>query len=492
MPKKDPDEPTGLELLEDVANKLGAEFYKDQFGNTVVVVGRRVYDVKDETYRALLSETFYTAYGDVFSETTFNKHISLGVCKAVRKNPRVFPRRIHREGNTLYYDTKEGVWEFKGGIHHVYTADDPEVPIIFRRYSDSIDAPILITEENPKELIEQITSQYNHDGIDWTFIASFFEPTHSHPIGLFNGEPGGGKSIVSWFIKELVDPSIADKLSLPEKISEFDTYREKFYVCNYDNIRKINAEQADELCREVTGSASVKRKLYTDGQLYLSTGKPRILLNGIKPEPSAFNDLLDRFYPVFFRQIKENRNEEDVKKEIRFLLPKIRYACLSMLSKSFLEPKQEYKGLPRMAEFCLLCEQLSMKEGATKTEFVNHYKEKIRAAHGAGLDDAFASVLFEYLEAHKNSVMCYSALEWYQKIKEWSEEKIAVDDGGSYPHYVFVRPEIESVVKDKDFLKSPVAIGRRFRELNSLIELQGYEIIYTKTVDKNKIEVKKK
>jgi hypothetical protein len=493
MSKKDPNEPTGLQLLEETAQQLKAEFWQDQFGATVVIIGRRVYDVNDSTYKALLAETFYSRHGDVFSETTFNKHISLGVSKAVRKNPRIFPRRIHRIGNTIYYDTKEGVWEFKAGEYYVYTADDPEVPVIFRRYSDSLDAPIERTEETPKELIEKITNQYNHNGLHWTFIASFFEPTHSHPIGLFNGDPGAAKSTIACMIKSLVDPSIADKITIPENVAEFDTYREKFYVCNYDNVRKIEAEQADELCRQVTGSASVKRKLYTDSGLYLSTGKPRILLNGVKPEPSAFNDLLDRFYPVFMRKLEKNRNEEEVNKEILFALPKIRFACLKQISLALLKPIEEFEDLPRMAEFSMLCEQLNILTGGTKGEFIKHYREKISVSHAAGLDDAFASVLIEYIDAHKNSEMRYSALEWYQKIKEWAEQTIQEDQGnGNYARTVFIRPEIEMIVKDKDFLKNPVAIGRRFRELNNLLEAQGYNINYYRTNQKNIIEVKKK
>lgn len=489
---KEPKE-TALEKLEKCTNKLQVQFYQDQFGNTVVERGKQIFDIDDPIYKALLAEEYYSEYKDVFNESTFSKHISLGISKAVRKQSKHYPRRIHREGNKIYYDAGKEVWEFERGIHSVYLAEDADCPIIFRRYKDFKEAPVEPTDKSPKELIEKITSQYLHDGLHWTYLASFFEPTHSHPIGLFNGEPGSAKSTLTLFIKDLVDPSIVDKIELPEKSTDFDTYREKFYVCNYDNVRKITAEQADDLCRQVTGSSSVKRKLYTNAGMHLTSGKPRILINGIKPEPSAFNDLLDRLYTVFLRRIQNNRSEQSILSEFNRALPAIRFSCLKLISEAILKEGEDMElSLPRLTQFCVLCEQMNIICGEQKGEFIAHYKKKLTDSHGAGLDDSFAAVLIEYLSQHKNASMKHSALEWYQKIKEWAEEKIMVDDGAGYGKHSPLRPEMESIVKDKDFIKNPVAIGRRFREINHLLDMIGYKVNYIKTNEKNIIEVKLK
>lgn len=490
------DKRSGLQKLQETAQKIKPEFYKDQFGKFVVVLGKRVYDIEDPIYKSQLSTAYYEEHGDVFGETTFNKHISLGIAEAISKEPKEFPRRICRKGNKIYYDTKEGVWEFNTGEFFVYTADDPDVPVIFRRYDDNKDAPLEPNEQTPKELIETIINQYNHDGLQWEYICSFFEPEHSHPIGLFNGEAGAAKSTLSQFIKDLVDPSIAGKISFPKDETGFDPYREKFYVCNYDNIRKITAEIADELCRQAMGSASVKRALYTNGGLYISIGKPRITLNGIKPEPSSFNDLLDRIYPVFMRKLHNNRDEEEVEREIKSLLPKMRFSCLKAVSLAIATPHKNIPDLPRMASFSILCQKLCELYGGSENEFIDKYKDKIKISHSAGLDDTFAAVLLEYINQHSNTVMEYSALEWYQKIKEWAQEMIVTEaedkHGNTYGKQVFIRPEMEAIVKDKDFLKNPVAIGRRFRELNNILDTQGYNVEYKRTREKNIIEVKKK
>lgn len=483
---------TKLEKLEKSAEQLKVEFYQDQFGNTVAEIGKRTYDIEDPVYKALLAEKYYEEYKDVFNESTYNKHISLGISKAVRKNPKYYPRRVHRIGNTIYYDTGLEVWEFKAGVYYVYLAEDPDCPVIFRRYKDFKNAPIEPTDKKASNIIKEIISQYNHDGIHWAYIASFFEPNHSHPIGLFNGEPGSAKSTLTTFIKELVDPSTVEKIDLPEKAQDFDTYREKFYVCNYDNVRKISAAHADDLCRQVTGSSSVKRKLYTNAGMYLTGGKPRVIINGIKPEPSAFNDLLDRFYTVSMKRLKVNKEEKNVQKMFNEIIPQLRFACLKEISIALYNEEKEYNNLPRLADFTILCEELSINDGEEKGTFINHYRNKLGNAHGAGLDDPFAAVLMEYIEAHKEIVMSYSALEWYQKIKEWSEEKYTVDENSPYPKWVLMRPELFNIVNDKDFLKTPIAIGRRFRELNQILELYGYEVEYIRTNQKNIIEVKKK
>lgn len=486
------DKETALQKLEKISQEIGAEFYNDQFGNTVVEIKKRVFEIEDPVYKALLSEQFYDNYGDVFSESAFRKHLSLGISKALKRNPKFYPRRIHRVGYSIFYDSGEQIWEFCNGQYKVFNSNDESCPVIFRRYSDFKPAKVEPTEESPKDIINSIVDQYRHDGIHWSFIVSFFEPYHSHPIAMITGEPGSAKSTFTEIIKDLVDPSIVNRIDLPEKASDFDTYREKFYVCNYDNVRKITAEQADDLCRQVTGSSSVKRKLYTNAGLYLTSGKPRITINGVKPEPSAFNDLLDRFYPVFLRRMKKNKDENTIKKEINEIIPRLRFACLLAVSKSIaVDSDNTRSDLPRLAEFSLLCENINILYGGTKGEFINHYKEKMRISHNAGLDDQFASVLIAYIEAHSNTKMRYSALEWYQKIKEWSEEKIEVDSSG-YGKSVFLRPDFAALVSDKDFLKSPVAIGRRFRELNQILDNLGYVVDYDRENTRNIIQVMRK
>jgi len=479
---------TALQKLERTSKQVEAEFYQDQFGNTVVEIRKRVYDIEDAIYKALLSEKYYEEYGDVFGDAAFKKHLSLGISSAVKKNPKLYPRRIHIKGKTIYYDSGRYVWEFTNGEYNVYNAEDTNCPVIFRRYTDFKEAPVEPTEKTAKELINAVTDQYRHDGIHWAYIVSFFEPLHSHPIGMVNGEPGSAKSTFTELIKELVDPSIVNRIEMPEKAADFDTYREKFYVCNYDNVRKITAEQADDLCRQVTGSSSVKRKLYTNAGMYLTSGKPRITINGVKPEPSAFNDLLDRLYPVFLRRLQQNKDENKVKKEIDKIMPELRFACLKTITKALQLEEDDYTNIPRLAEFSMLCERINLIEGGEKNEFIQHYREKMKVAHSSGLDDAFASILVEYLWQHKNSVMNHSALEWYQKIKEWAEETMPTDYGRGTP----IRPEYASIVGDKDFLKNPIAIGRRFRELNQILDTLGYQVEYKRTNEKNLIEVKLK
>lgn len=494
--KEEQKEVSPEKVLYDFVHELGIEFCCDQFANNACIYKNQYYDINSKEIKAEIASKYFEIKDSVFSDTVWAKFLSVVSNKCIL-NQKYFPIRCHTEGDRLYYDTGYSVWVFEKDTAIGYTIESS--PIIFRRYNHQMKSEIQPTDKKSCDLINEIAELFNIYDFRPETIPPLFCSNHPNPIYLFSGDPGAAKSTFSLFLKKLVDPDQVDKLTMPgdKNIMEFGMHRQHFYLLLYDNVRSFSQQQSDELCRMVTGGTSISRRLYTNGELFISKGLPRIVANGLRPEPSSFNDLLDRTLLSDMMRVQKSIPEKLVWDKIDSLLPTLRYACLRDMSNALvLAYDQEFPKLPRMSEYCLIAESLNCLWSGELGSFVNWFNKKMDIAHASGMDDPLAVVLLAYLESqdlYVKSGLSYTTSDWRVKLVEWAEEKALKTDsyGQEYRSSEFLRPGFHLSVNEKDFPRNAVWLGRRFRDLAPLLNTLGYSVRVIRSSKENFVEIKK-
>jgi len=472
------------------------DFCIDQFGNHVAVHKNKYYDIVGAEFETLINKKHFLEKGKVPNTSVWKKALVVLKGDCDEKN-QFFPIRTYTKEKKLYYDDGQLVWEFNNGEHKTYDKDSKDCPVIFRRNKIQKKAEIKPNEKQTKELFKPITTMFNLEDYREESILPMFSSEHPNPMGLFIGEPGAAKSTFTLFIKRLIDPDEIEKLSIPDKnnLSEFNMHRQNFAVILYDNIREFTKEQSDQLCMMITGSSGLARELYTNGGLYVTKGKPRILANGIRPEPSNFNDLLDRTLIVDMQRIENSRPERVIWEKIDETLPELRYCCLRDVSKALYDEQIETEGLPRMSEYCLMAESISRIWGNEEGSFIEWFTKRMEISHATGMDDPFMIVLEGYLK-HNNLLLQTEGMkctgsEWRAKITDWCEEKLNLGVGydGSVKEGQYLRKDMYRLSQEKEFPRNATWIGRRFKDLTPLLRVKGYFVEQIKTSDERYIKV---
>jgi hypothetical protein len=129
---------------------------------------------------------------------------------------------------------------------------------------------------------------------------------------IIEGEMGSGKSVLASTLKALLDPSDADRLSLPTSDRDLAIHANQFRLLSYDNASGIKSIISDALCIVATGGGLATRKLYTDDELTVLKASRPFMLNGISGYARR-PDLIERTIYVHLERVpKDQRKEERI------------------------------------------------------------------------------------------------------------------------------------------------------------------------------------
>lgn len=483
--------------------ELELKLSTDQFSNEVAVYKNKYYTINGKEFKSIISEIYFDQKDKVFNDSTWKKVIQVLNARCSHKLE-FYPLRCNIKDNKLYYDDGQLVWEFDKGEHKTYDKDNTDCPVIFRRYNHQLPAEVKPNEIQTKNLLQDIINMFNMEDYRAESIPTLFGSEHPNPMGLFTGDPGAAKSTFTLFLKRLVDPDQVEKVSLPDKnnLPDFSMHRQHFYVILYDNIREFTKEQSDHLCMMITGGTGVTRMLYTNGDLSITKGMPRVIGNGIRPEPSNFNDLLDRTLLIDMKRIEGSRPEREIWEKINNVLPLVRYCCLRDLSIAISRPQVTEKELPRMSEYCLIAENISqIWNEEQENNYIDWFTIRMEISHATGMDDPLMIMLEKYLEEpsvqyllESKEGMKYTGSQWRINLKEWAEEKVNLGAGvyGETKYGGYVRKDMFSLSQEKEFPQNATWMGRRFRDLGALLKVKGYSVSVIRTSDDRYIRITKK
>lgn len=226
-------------------------------------------------------------------------------------------------------------------------------PMLFRRTAATGALPIPVTGGNLSELWQWLNIPPEDRPLVLAYLVAALKPNIPHTIlGLF-GERGSGKSSAARAFARVLDPGPALTSKPPKDADAWITAASSRWLVVIDNVTVVPDWLSDALCRGVTGEGDIRRRLFTDGDLFVYAFRRVIVVTAI--DLGALNgDLADRMLPVTLPVIEEGDRlkEEDMAAKWDAAHPRILGALLDLTAKvQTALPSVKPPKLPRMADF---------------------------------------------------------------------------------------------------------------------------------------------
>lgn len=212
------------------------------------------------------------------------------------------------------------------------------------------------------------------------FILAALRPDTNYPILAATGEQGSSKSTLGRIIQKLTDPRIPAQRTLPRDEAELIVAAKAAHLLNFDNISGLADWLSDALCRLSTGGGAGKRKLYTDDDEILFSGRRPVFLNGIE-DVVVRPDLVDRAIILTLERILESdrRDEKEFDAGFDRAAPKILGTLLDGVAaglRNLADIRMSDK--PRMADFAIWGEACTRAYWQPGT-FLKAYRDNLDA-----------------------------------------------------------------------------------------------------------------
>jgi len=125
------------------------------------------------------------------------------------------------------------------------------------------------------------------------------------------GEQGSAKSTLCRIAVRLIDPAlVAELATAPKDTQALATDAANSHLLAYDNVSRLSLEMSDAFCRLATGGGFKARKLYTNGEQFVSPALCPLWLNGIE-DFATQPDLLSRSVTLWALQIEESKRLDE-------------------------------------------------------------------------------------------------------------------------------------------------------------------------------------
>ncbi len=223
----------------------------------------------------------------------------------------------------------------------------------------------------------------------------------NHPILLIVADKGSGKSTLSKMIKKIIDPANFDVTTISDNKDDLRVLLNGSLVCCLDNASEITNAVSDLFCGAVTGTTMIKRSLYTNDDISVSTLHNILVINGIGVLPKR-NDLAERMLILNLQKLSADRLklETDLWESFENDLPMILGSIFSTLSKAMLEIQaMKAKKLHRMAdsffEMIAIAKALDISEEEFRRIYDKNKNELEQARAGSPLVTAVKEYMSE-------------------------------------------------------------------------------------------------
>jgi 5S rRNA maturation endonuclease (ribonuclease M5) len=426
-----------------------AELFHDQHVTPYARIrmgdARQIIRCRSAGFRRWLSGLAYVSENCVPGSEMFSAALSVIEAKACLADQYELSNRVAASEGAFWYDMGDGsAYRIDGaGYEHV-----EEPPILFASYAHQQIQVHPVRGGDLHETLDFIQiPEGTHRPLVLIWSVSALIADMPHPMLVFYGPQGAGKSSASRTLRALVDPSSLATMSFPRDRNELVQKLAHHYVAPFDNIDNLPPALSDMLCRASTGEGFSKRQLYTDDEDVIYSYRRCVILNGINIAATRA-DLLDRSILVGLSRISPENRKEESYLECAFAKarPRILGAMFEALSKAMrLHPQVKLDSLPRMADFA--------RWGCAIAEAIGYEQKDFLDAYQANIGQQNAEVLEGQPVAAAVMAFMISRKEWKGSPSELlaSLESVAEDE--------------KLDVRGKSWPKAPNVLSRRLREV---------------------------
>ncbi|WP_046777563.1 hypothetical protein [Streptomyces yangpuensis] len=186
-------------------------------------------------------------------------------------------------------------------------------------------------------------------------------PSVPVPAPFLTGPQGAGKSTGARMLLRIIEGMSSDLRRAPKDEENLIAAVAAGWVTALDNLSHLGPDLSDLMCCIVTGAETIKRALFTDGDVVRSRYRKPLLLTGIDVGVIR-PDLAERLLPLRLERPSVRRTEAELWAEFEDVLPVILGSLLDLTAKVRAVQAEIPTDL-RMADFAHLCAQLDAATG---------------------------------------------------------------------------------------------------------------------------------
>ncbi|MFD5555681.1 ATP-binding protein [Streptomyces sp. NPDC127068] len=186
-------------------------------------------------------------------------------------------------------------------------------------------------------------------------------PSVPVPAPFLTGPQGAGKSTGGRMLVRIIEGMSGDLRRAPKDEENLIAAVAAGWVTALDNLSHLAPDLSDLMCCIVTGAETIKRALYTDGDVVRARYRRPLLLTGIDVGVIR-PDLAERLLPLRLDRPVVRRTEAELWREFEDVLPVVLGSLLDLTVKVRATEADIPTDL-RMADFAHLCAQLDAATG---------------------------------------------------------------------------------------------------------------------------------
>ncbi len=428
-------------------------------------------DSKEAT--RFLQEVFYTQTRRPLNQTTLSDAKAMLEMRAAKegKSCKVGLRFLRRAGG-VYLDLCNEAYQVLHITGTGWQVIQPQEPFFYRRG-------------------EMQALPLPQNGGDWGEFWSFLNiPKDSHrllvrawlvtalmaemnvPLLVLSGEQGSAKSSASRILRQLIDPHKHLLHNMPASEHELFVSAQGHAVLAFDNMSRVNAAMSNALCKLITGSSYVTRKLYQDSEEVCLEAKRPIIINGIDDLVEK-QDLISRTVMVHLPPIPEANMQTEM-----VFYKRLEAARPQMLGLILVDVQVVLNLLPLMPE------------AGFSSRMADYTRVGMALAEGIGLGQAAFEEAFQEnrLFATETGLMAEPVAEaLLLYLKRYTQYEGSASDllkllGGAADEYMKL---------SQRWPKQPNYLVQTLNQINPALRQRGIVVEFTRTSEKRWVKITK-
>ncbi len=417
---KEPQSKSLLDFIKDSDMELFCDNANDTYASVMINGHREILPVESKEFNWYLNHLYYSQFKKTINKDNLQQVINILQAEArfgcVKKIP--LSNRVAKKDNSFWYDLSNEKWQVvEINADGWNIIDNP--PILFNRYRHQAEQLIPVRNGDINKIFDYLNIK-NYHTLFLCWLISCFVPDIPHAMLIVYGEKGSAKSTACSLLKQLIDPSVLDTLTIPKDMRSLIINLQKHWFLPFDNVSYINEETSDTLCRAITGGGIQQRKLNTNAEDCIFTFKRCLAINGIN-NVATRSDLLDRSILIELSRIedKDRRELSEVLDKFKTDLPYILGGIFDVLSKAMsIYPTVKLDKLTRLADFTRWGYAIGEALGDKGQSFIDEYNSNIKAQNDEALNNnAVATLIIAFMSDKKN---------WYGKVSELYNKLVAM------------------------------------------------------------------